>query len=325
MIKKIILKNFQSHKKTEIDLNSKTNCIVGPSHKGKSSIIRALHFFFTNDWKKDYLRKGKTNTEITLVLDNGFKITRIKGNKNDFIIEKDGKTEEFESIGRGDIPEEVRKVLNYNPEYDFNIARQNPYDMDFLMTETSSERSSIFSKILKLDRIEDAMDEVNSDIYNLKREKNSEKEELEKLKEEVKEYDWLEDAENLIDKNKDKIKKLKDKHESKKELEKLKNDYKNLIKKLKKLKNKFDKIEIDVDLTDIEKRIENIEDFKELKMKFSKIKNKIKDNKDKIDEVKNKREKVENEIGEFLQNVDSCPFCLSDITEDKRERIKSNL
>lgn len=42
MIKKIILRNFQSHEDTEIDLNNTMNVIIGDSDSGKSAIRRAV-------------------------------------------------------------------------------------------------------------------------------------------------------------------------------------------------------------------------------------------------------------------------------------------
>ena len=42
MIKKIIMKNFESHENSEIEFSGGLNLIIGQSNQGKSSIVRAL-------------------------------------------------------------------------------------------------------------------------------------------------------------------------------------------------------------------------------------------------------------------------------------------
>ena len=48
MIKSIHLRNFQRHKKLDIDLSEGVNVIVGPSDIGKTAILRALYWLRFN-------------------------------------------------------------------------------------------------------------------------------------------------------------------------------------------------------------------------------------------------------------------------------------
>jgi len=48
MLKKISIQNFQSHKKTELDLVDGINVIYGLSQSGKSAILRALNWIIFN-------------------------------------------------------------------------------------------------------------------------------------------------------------------------------------------------------------------------------------------------------------------------------------
>jgi len=54
MIKKLILKNFQIHKKLVLEFDEKITVIKGSNDSGKSSIIRAIYWIFynqpTGDW-----------------------------------------------------------------------------------------------------------------------------------------------------------------------------------------------------------------------------------------------------------------------------------
>ena len=165
---RITLINVQSHKETKLELHEHVNCIVGETDQGKSSVIRALHFFHTNTFRKSYLRWGEKNLNI-IIEGNGYKITRTKGAENSFTVEKNGQVETYNAVGSGAIPQEIQDILKFNPEMPFNIARQTPLDLDFLMTNTGSERSSHLSVILKLDKIEGAIKDVSTDIYKAAR------------------------------------------------------------------------------------------------------------------------------------------------------------
>ena len=72
MIKKIRIRNFESHEDTTINFQEGFNLIVGKSNSGKSSIIRALNVVVNNDWDKDMVRNGSEFCTITVETEKGF-------------------------------------------------------------------------------------------------------------------------------------------------------------------------------------------------------------------------------------------------------------
>ena len=89
MIQTGVIRNFQSHKKSILNLSKGVNVIVGKTDSGKSAIIRALRWLFTNTPSGDAFRSwdgGDTKVSATFY-DMDKKITRIKGNKNAYIVE----------------------------------------------------------------------------------------------------------------------------------------------------------------------------------------------------------------------------------------------
>ena len=48
MIDKIKIQNYQSHENTELELSPGINVIIGETDRGKTSILRALNWMFSN-------------------------------------------------------------------------------------------------------------------------------------------------------------------------------------------------------------------------------------------------------------------------------------
>ena len=68
MIKKLIIENYQSHKRTEIDFSDGVNAVIGRTDVGKSAIMRALIWVMRNRPLGDEMRShcgGVTMAEIT--------------------------------------------------------------------------------------------------------------------------------------------------------------------------------------------------------------------------------------------------------------------
>jgi len=298
---KIRLKNFQSHKDTIIDLSDKVNCIVGQTHHGKSSIVRAIYFFFTNDWSNDYLRHKADNTEITLYSGN-ISIKRVKGKDNYFEVKKDKEKQIYDKIGRGPIPVEIQKILQINSDMFFNIARQNPLDLDFLMTDTSSQRSSQLSVILKLDKIENAINDIRTDINKAKREFNQSEDILKKLEEEYNKFRWIEELDKKIISHKNIVKQLKDNIEKINKYE----DYKSRSEKIsiyiKKIKNQL------ILFPDVNKeRLKNIE------INIQKIM--------RLRKYNDKYEKINN----YINSLNNQLKCISQIDKNKIIEVEENI
>ena len=75
MIKKIIIENYQSHKKTIIELNTGVNAFIGDSDSGKSAAMRAINWVnsnrplgegFISDWSEGCQVTIETETDIII-------------------------------------------------------------------------------------------------------------------------------------------------------------------------------------------------------------------------------------------------------------------
>lgn len=102
MISKLEIKNFESHENTVLEFDDKFSLIMGPSNSGKTSIIRALKVVSFNEFKQDSVRYGAKFCEITVHTERGTVKAKRGKNINEWdVTPKDGKTEHFESAGKG--------------------------------------------------------------------------------------------------------------------------------------------------------------------------------------------------------------------------------
>lgn len=157
MLKKISIKNFQSHKDTEFELVEGVNVFSGNSDCGKSAIMRALTWniqnnlqgdFFVSNWAFDKKRKQKDSCEVTI--DN---CTRCKGDFNGYVL--DGV--KYEAL-RGNVPEQIVKYYNLS---EVNI--QSQFDGPFMLSNTPGENSRYINELVNLTDIDVALSWVGSE------------------------------------------------------------------------------------------------------------------------------------------------------------------
>ena len=139
MIKKITIENFQSHKKTELDLSPGLNLIVGSSNAGKTAIIRAIKWVVYNRPLGDSIRSafaGAKPTIVTIETDDGHTVRKVKS-KNETYYEVDGT--KLTAV-RSNVPKEVSDVLKLK---DINFQFQ--HDKYFLLSESPSSRTKLIN------------------------------------------------------------------------------------------------------------------------------------------------------------------------------------
>jgi len=146
MIKRLKIKNFQSHKHTELALSPGVNVIVGRNMTGKSALLRALRLALYNKPEGSmFVRWGEKNAEVEIEY-GGHIIKRIKGKQN--VYEVDGSV--FSGFGKT-IPQEVIDVLGFSIlQVDRNTYELNfdhPHDAPFFISETDATKGKIFSKL----------------------------------------------------------------------------------------------------------------------------------------------------------------------------------
>jgi exonuclease SbcC len=207
MINLLEIQNYQSHKKTTLQLCNGVNSIIGSSNCGKTAILRALYWAIYNrpggisyisHWNRDKNDKPIKSTFVRVTNDNNV-IERRKGKVkvndeskdfNGYIV--NGKN--LEAIGQ-DVPDEVSKLFNLDS---VNIQKQ--MDAPFLLSESAGEVARFFNSTIRLDLI----DRVLSKAESKKREANKEKIRLDneniEIAKEIETFNWLDEAEILANK-----------------------------------------------------------------------------------------------------------------------------
>jgi len=188
MIKSTRIKNFQSHKDTDLNWHPYFNAIIGVSDCGKSSIAKAMLWAITGKpVGNSFVSKSGGNVSVGIEIEDAT-VIRSKGKKNEFYaVTNDGKSTT--------IPQEIESMLNIN-----NINIDSQFDQHFLLNSSPGEVGRVINKAVKIDIIDKSLKNIASmskkEINDLK----SVKQNLNEKKEELKKYDWIETAEDEVSK-----------------------------------------------------------------------------------------------------------------------------
>ncbi len=196
MIEQIRIKNFQSHKSTQLKFHPGVNTIVGSSDSGKTAIMRALFWVvqnrplgsaFVSHWALN--EKGKQAEPCwALVTTNDKKIKRVKLNeKNSYIID----SKILEAM-RTEVPPEVSHAFNLT---DVNIQKQ--MDSPFLLSESAGEVARFFNRIIRLDIIDTFLSSVDSKKRETKKQCLAFEADTARLEKELEELGWIDGADRL--------------------------------------------------------------------------------------------------------------------------------
>lgn len=197
MINKITMTNFQSHKKTVIDLSDKLNFFIGDTDSGKSAIIRALDFVMNNNAKDEHVsnsikrtekgNKPKDNAIVRIDTDKGY-VERVKGKDNYYEING----EKLTAFNRS-VPDEVMEFFNIT---DLNIQTQR--NNFFLLAETNGEVARSLNKTVNLENIDSSLLNVKRKLKSIKDKKEAKDNEQEELREKLKAFEGLEDIASKV-------------------------------------------------------------------------------------------------------------------------------
>jgi len=158
MIEKVIIRNFQSHKKSVLPFHKGVNVIVGDTDSGKSAVIRALRWVTTNSPSGDAFRSWDGgDTSVSIRLENEDIIKRTKGTENKYVFGE----MKFTGIGT-DVPAPIKEAINMN---DTNLQVQ--LDSPFLLSNTSGEVAKFFNRIANLDKIDSGQKNVKSWMHTI--------------------------------------------------------------------------------------------------------------------------------------------------------------
>lgn len=184
MVNFIQIKNFQSHKDTFIEFDPGVNVIVGGSDSGKSAIIRALKWLLYNKPGGDSFRSNwGGDTIVVIEFADGNYVERFKANSKQAYILNDLR---FEAFGTS-VPDEIMKVLNMS-----EVNLQQQLDSPFLLSKSPGEVAVFFNSLADLSGIDKANKQIQSWLRAIQEKYKYEQERVEKLKEELTSYLYLE-------------------------------------------------------------------------------------------------------------------------------------
>lgn len=196
MIKKLEIKNFQSHKDSSFDFVPGINIIIGSSDSGKSAALRALNWAVNNKPSGDDFRSswgGDSCVDITL--DNLDVISREKGKGNIYVVSSDKgkKPQEFKAFGN-DVPEPIKKLLNFE-EINFQFQLDSP----FLLSSTAGEVAKYLNQVVNLERIDSSLYSIEKSRREILKKTAFLENALEDKKKQLTKYDYLENMESKIE------------------------------------------------------------------------------------------------------------------------------
>lgn len=275
-LKKVILKNFQSHEYTEIELVKGINAIIGPSDSGKTAIIRGIRWALYNEPSGDSFRRHQTKeTEVKLEFSDGFSLLRGRKSTTNYykISEEDGEEAYYEAFGNT-LPPEIEEHLGIrqvslakNLKEELNISRQ--LDPPFLLGESPRVKAEAIGRLSGAYIADLALEKLSKELRDQQREIRNEEREIQEAEDSLKNYEHLieeekilktidklfvkiEEREILLGKVSEFSKKLEKVHlqrkkeeqvlEKTKNLEKIENIYEDLSRKLEKM-NQFQLLE----------------------------------------------------------------------------------
>ncbi|MCK8817763.1 AAA family ATPase [Natroniella sulfidigena] len=197
-IRAIEINNFQSHADSRLEFEEGLNVITGPSDQGKSAIIRALRWVLYNEPRgTDFIRTGTNSCQVTIELDNEFKITRKRTKKENRyeLITPAGEEHVFEKVG-SKVPQEIKDVhgmpkikLDSDLEATLNLDYQ--LDGAFLLNAPITKRAKVLGRLIKVHIVDAAIRDTSKDLRELKQEEKRVKQELVELDNKLEEFNDL--------------------------------------------------------------------------------------------------------------------------------------
>lgn len=276
MIRKIRLKNWKSHKKSELEFKKGTNVLTGIIGAGKSTVIEALCYALFGTYPA--LKSNSVNlNEIIMNKPNQMEEAKVElefdyNNKN-YLVERTvfmGKNANQAKIleeGRlvagpkpKDVNEKIQEIIEMNYDLFSRAVYSEQNQIDFFLKLSPAERKKKFDEILDLEKYEKARKTTVSVTNKIK-----------KIAEEKKEM--VKRNAELIDENA--LKELKGKKEAKE------GEIKGLKEKKEKEKEKLEK-----NLSEIKVLEEKETKWKELNEKIIKTESKISETEKKLQEEK---------------------------------------
>lgn len=202
MITRVILRGFQSHVDTDIELDSGLNVVTGQTDSGKTAIIRAIRWVAFNDPQGEaFLNTAVGETEVVIHKADGQIITkRRKGGKTSYSLQCPGLPEM--NFNKAELPEEIKVALGIEKQRfgDYEAALNFAFQLDapFLISEAASAGAKVLGKLAGTEVVDMAIKSVAKDNYRHQQERSALHRAIEKLEIELQAYDDLEELKSAL-------------------------------------------------------------------------------------------------------------------------------
>lgn len=323
IIENVTLENFLCHKYTSLDFTEGLNVLYGASRNGKSSVLRGIREVFecyiSNP--RDFIFYNEDFFKVTLTLSNGYVISRIVERK------KSGKNgyEIYDPI-KGELNyyntkalSMVQEILGYN---EIKLSDKNKVGINFLNQGESwffigkglsaPDKAKLTGVFYGTQYADAVLKDINAKTKKIVSEINFYDKEIEKLEEEKKKFEYLDEYEAMIIKAENNLKLLEEKEA---ELERIKEIDVELIKIANegKILNEIIK-EIDKNSPIYTKLYEELCEKNEVLLKIKKI--------DKEIETITNAGKEASYVVSKLKNVNLAKDCFNEILELNKQQEK---
>jgi exonuclease SbcC len=173
IIRSIKLKDFISHANTNIELPLGVTVIIGPNGAGKTSIIDGIIFALFGDKVRgeritDSIRRGANSAEVEVVLEDSgreYTVKRVRRSRNsEATLMRDGS-----QIASGSsVSSELSKLLKADRDTVIKSILVRQGEVANLIDEEPSKRKELMGKLIGLDKLENAWNNMNEVIKHFK-------------------------------------------------------------------------------------------------------------------------------------------------------------
>lgn len=330
-IKKLVIKNFQSHKSTTLYLHKYVNVIApkkesDPNMVGKTSIIRALYWLcFNRPLTASFYSNFAINNgwmSVKAIFKNNYFIKlakKISYTKHGEKKHKDAyysldKVDNFRKFA-SKVPDVIEKIHNLG---EINFAQQ--LDEPFLIVSTNSKISKEINKVTNLDEVDNWITELNSRIRNSKQLTESYEDNSKNLKHIISKYKGVENIGEKIER----LERLDVKIEIAINRQ---NTLDSLIEKLKETTKKINRIK--TTLTSLPRK--EIKTINQLQEQITRLENEVEDLSKiqyigiNIRDYEKELKEYKNKYSNMLLKLKQCPTCLNPITKAQVKLIMEEL
>lgn len=309
MIKKITIKNFQSHKNTVLRLCEGINGIIGKSNSGKTAILRAIELVRTNRPSGFAFHSTFSKAPYTKIL--------IDTEKEKIQFKKIGTKTEYKGksgykSGRN-VPDEITNSLNLE---DINFSSQ--MGLPFLVTSSAPEFARTINQAIKTEDIDKCISLTNEKLRGYERRLSTLNQEvkdaelkLRKLKPINKVGILIESADSITDK-------IKETKEQIYDIEYLSEEIKNAERLISKGKMLDKAVELIDEAEDIDKKIQKT--IRSIGLIEQSI-----NLEEVIDHANEEKNNLIKEYVSELKEQKKCPICYSVIDSSQINQIKREL